>query len=177
MAITTLSGHAARRPMPGIAGNARLNAIDLLKSDHRQVEKLFQQFRNTDDVPRREALVVRICRAIEMHAQLEQEIFYPAFEEATANHALYHQAVLEHDDAAQVIGRIRSSPGAAADHYYDARVQVLADLIQCHVAEEEMEGGMFDLAARSGIDLDALGARLQQRKLEIMDDQREFEPR
>jgi hemerythrin superfamily protein len=177
MGITTLSGHAARRPAPAIADDIAVNAIDLLKSDHRQVEQLFQQFRNTEDVVRREALVVRICRAIEMHAQLEQEIFYPAFEEATGNEVLYHQALLEHDDAAQVIGRIRSSPGAAADHYYDARVQVLADLIQCHVAEEEMEGGMFDLAARSGIDLDALGERLQQRKLEIMDDQRELQSR
>ncbi len=54
------------------------------------------------------------------------------------------QAILEHEDARQVIERIRASPGAAADHYFDARVQVLADLIQCHVAEEEMDGGMFD---------------------------------
>jgi hypothetical protein len=153
------------------------NAIDLLKADHRQVEEWFQQFSSTDDAARREALVVDICAAIEMHARLEEEIFYPAFEQATGNEILYHQAVLEHDDARQVIARIRSSPGAAADHYFDARVQVLADLIQCHVAEEEMEGGMFDLAARSRLDLDALGARLKQRKLEIMDDQHEPESR
>jgi len=171
MAINTVAGHAARNPAINIAGNAApANAIELLKADHRQVESWFQQFRNTDNAARREALVADLCRAIEVHARLEEEIFYPAFEEATGNHVLYHQAVLEHDDARQVIGRIRCSPGIAADHYFDARVQVLGDLIQCHVVEEEMDGGIFDLAARAGLDFEALGARLEQRRTELMDE-------
>jgi hemerythrin superfamily protein len=181
MASSTASGHAARSPVLSLAGSPAANAIELLKSDHRQVEEWFQQFRNTDDAARRAELVADICRAIEVHARLEEEIFYPAFEEATGNHVLYHQALLEHDDARQVIGRIRCSPGAAADHYFDARVQVLGDLIQCHVAEEEMDGGMFDLAVRAGLDLDALGARMEQRKIELMDEEgpveREFRSR
>ena len=170
MATTTATAHTRRNPVPTIAGGTAGNAIELLRADHREVEELFRQFRNTDDAARREGLVADICRAIEVHARLEEEIFYPAFEEATDNHVLYHQAVLEHDDARQVIDRIRCSPGVAADHYFDARVQVLGDLIQCHVAEEEMAGGMFELAARAGLDLEALGARLEQRKAELMDE-------
>ncbi len=76
-------GYAARQQLPGIAGDTAANAIDLLKADHRQVEQRFQQFSSSDDAMRRAALVVDICRAIERHAQLEEEISYPAFEEAT----------------------------------------------------------------------------------------------
>jgi hypothetical protein len=171
MATTSVAGSAARNPVLTIAGNTTsVNAIELLKSDHRQVEQWFAQFRRTDLAASRQALAADICRAIEVHARLEEEIFYPAFVAATGDQALYHQAVLEHDDARQVIDRIRSSPGVMADHYFDARVQVLGDLIQCHIAEEEMEGGMFDLAIRAGLDLDALGARLEQRKIELMDE-------
>lgn len=167
---TTATDSAARNAVLTIAGTTAVNAIELLKADHRQVEEWFRQFRHTDNALRRQALAADICRALDVHARLEEEIFYPAFVEATGNQALYHQAVLEHDDARQVIGRIRQSPGVLADHYFDARVQVLGDLIQCHVAEEEMEGGMFDLAVRAGLDMDALGARLEQRKLALMED-------
>lgn len=170
MATTTATGGAARNPVLAIAGSTAINAVELLKADHRQVEEWFRRFRGTDQALRRQALAADICKAIDVHARLEEEIFYPAFVEATGNQALYHQAVLEHDDARQVISRIRSSPGVLADHYFDARVQVLGDLIQCHVAEEEMEGGMFDLAVQAGLDMDALGARLEQRKIELMDD-------
>jgi hypothetical protein len=171
MATSTATNHAARNPVLTIGGNTTVvNAIELLKSDHRQVEEWFRQFRTTEDAARREALAVDICKAIEVHARLEEELFYPAFAAATGNQALHHQAVLEHDDARQVIGRIRASPGSAVDHYFDARVQVLCDLIQCHVAEEEMTGGMFEQAEQSGLDLDALGARLEQRKIALMED-------
>lgn len=171
MATTSVAGGAARNPVLTIAGNTTsITAIELLKADHRQVEQWFAQFRRMDNAASRQALAADICRAIEVHARLEEEVFYPAFVEATGNQALYHQAVLEHDDARQVIGRIRASPGVVADHYFDARVQVLGDLIQCHIAEEEMEGGMFDLATQAGLDLDALGARMEQRKIKLMDE-------
>lgn len=153
------------------AGNTTtVNAIELLKSDHRQVEDWFDQFDATEDASRRQDLAADICKALEVHMRLEEEIFYPAFLEATGNASLHHQSVVEHQGARELIGRIRLSAGASVDDYLEARVKVLAEMIHHHVGEEENPGGMFDMAEQAGLDLDALGERLEHRKLELMDD-------
>jgi hemerythrin superfamily protein len=151
-------------------GFTTINAIELLEADHRQVEEWFQQFDATDDASRKETLAADICKALEVHARLEEEIFYPAFLEATGSEAIHHEAVVEHEGAKELIAKIRLSPGVDADDYFDARVKVLGEMIQHHVTEEERPGGMFALAAISGMDLEGLGARIEQRKLQLMAD-------
>jgi hemerythrin superfamily protein len=153
------------------AGNTTtVNAIELLKADHRQVEEWFDQFDATEDASRRQQLAADICKALEVHMRLEEEIFYPAFLDATGNQSLHHQSIVEHQGARELIGRIRLSAGPSADDYLEARVKVLAEMIHHHVSEEESPGGTFDSAERAGVDLDALGTRIEQRKLELMDD-------
>lgn len=151
-------------------GFTTLDAIELLEADHRQVEDWFQQFNATDDASRKERLAADICKALEVHMRLEEEIFYPAFLEATGSDAIHHEAVVEHEGARELIAKIRLSPGAEADDYLDARVKVLGEMIQHHVNEEERPGGMFALASISGIDLEELGARIERRKLQLMAD-------
>jgi len=147
-----------------------VDAIELLKSDHRQVEDWFAQFGASEDASRKQAVAADICKALEVHTAIEEEIFYPAFLEAGGSVAVHHEALVEHAAAKRLIAQIRSSSGPAADDYYAARIQVLAEMIHHHVLEEEKPGGMFALAADLDLDLEALGARLEQRKVQLMDD-------
>jgi hemerythrin superfamily protein len=151
----------------GSSGN--LDAITLLKSDHRQVEGWFADFAASDDPLEKEELAGNICDALTVHAQIEEEIFYPAFLEAVGDEDVYDEAVDEHDEARSVIADIEAL-GDADRGELDSLVTDLARMIRHHVQEEEQTGGMFDLAQRANLDLDEIGARLEQRKLELMDD-------
>jgi len=145
-----------------------VDAVELLKSDHRQVEAWFEDFENSDDDDERIELAGRICKALTVHTQIEEELFYPAFLEATDEEDLHHEAIIEHEGAKRLIEDIEDSdPG---DEYLDARVKVLSEMIKHHVKEEEQPGGMFDEARRADMDLAELGAELERRKLELMDD-------
>ena len=97
---------------------------------------------------------------------LEEEIFYPAFLQATDDKDTHHEAELEHANAKQMIADIESSD--PDDDYYDSRVKVLSEMIRHHVSEEEKSDGMFAEARRSSMDLVALGRSMKARKEELM---------
>jgi hemerythrin superfamily protein len=142
-----------------------LDAIALLKADHRQVEQWFKAFEKTRSVTRKQRLADQICAALTIHTTIEEEIFYPAFIAATRDKPLHHEAIIEHDGAKNLIRAIKaSSPG---DDYFDARVKVLSEQIKHHVKEEEQRGGMFAEARDSAMDLAELGARMKARKKEL----------
>lgn len=144
-----------------------MDAITLLKNDHREVESLFAQFEKARSAERKSQLAEKICMELTVHAQIEEEIFYPAFYEATEEEDLHHEAIIEHDGAKKLIAEIEaSSPG---DDFYDARVTVLSEMIKHHVKEEEQREGMFAKAKQAGMDLEALGERLAMRKAELME--------
>jgi hemerythrin superfamily protein len=141
------------------------DAIALLKADHRQVEDWFEQFEKARTDERKVELATNICNALKVHTQIEEEIFYPAFLEATEEKDLHHEAEIEHDGAKKLIAQIESS--GPDDDYYDSKVKVLSEMIKHHVKEEEQPGGMFAEARDSDMDLVALGEQLQSRKLEL----------
>ena len=143
----------------------RNDAIALLKSDHRQVEELFQQFEKARLDDRKRALATKICEALRVHTQIEEEIFYPAFYEATQDDDLYHEAIVEHDGAKKLIAEIESS--GPENELYDARVSVLSEMIKHHVKEEEQRNGMFAKARSSSMNLDVVGERLPARKADL----------
>jgi hemerythrin superfamily protein len=141
------------------------DAISLLKADHRQVEKWFSQFEKARDSSRKEKLARQICDALKVHTAIEEEIFYPAFLEATKDKEIHHEAEVEHAGAKKLIAEIASSN--ARDDYYEAKVTVLSEMIKHHVKEEEQPGGMFAEARKSEMDLSDLGEQLQERKAEL----------
>ncbi|HUQ09203.1 MAG TPA: hemerythrin domain-containing protein [Steroidobacteraceae bacterium] len=141
------------------------DAIALLKADHREVEEFFEQFEKARDDGKKQELATQICTALKMHTTIEEEIFYPAFLEATEDMDLHHEAEIEHDGAKQLIAKIEAS--SPDDDYFDSMVSVLSEMIKHHVKEEEQTGGMFAEARKSEMDLDALGERLAQRKAEL----------
>lgn len=141
------------------------DAIALLKADHREVEQMFAQFEKARDESKKQELATSICNALKMHTIVEEEIFYPAFLEATEDKDIHHEAEIEHDGAKELIAKIEAS--SPDDDYFDSMVTVLSEMIKHHVKEEEKSDGMFGEARKSDMDLDALGEQIAQRKAEL----------
>ena len=150
------------------------DAIALLKADHRQVEDWFEQFEKARNDDRKLDLATKICNALKVHTTIEEEIFYPAFLEATEDKDLHHEAEVEHNGAKKLIAEIEAS--GPDDDYYDAKVKVLSEMIKHHVKEEEQPGGMFAEARKSDMDLDALGEQMAARKAELEDEVSDVPP-
>jgi hemerythrin superfamily protein len=150
------------------AKSGSMDAIALLKADHKQVAEWFEQFESARSDEIKQALAQQICAALTVHATIEEEIFYPAFLDATGETDLHHEAEIEHEGAKRLIAEIEES--SPEDEYFDARVTVLAEMIRHHVNEEEQRDGMFAKAKESDMDLEALGEQLQARKEEMTDE-------
>ena len=144
------------------------NAIDLLKNDHRTVEDLFKQYEDikdgTDDAAKEE-LVARICDALTIHAQIEEQVFYPAARRVLQEQGqeLLNEAAVEHQTQKDIVGRLEMAP--TSDPLYDAGVQVLSEYVKHHVREEENE--LFPKVRQTNLDLDALGRQLAERQQEL----------
>jgi hypothetical protein len=148
-----------------------MDAIALLKKDHRTVEELFAEFEKASGEGRKEKLARQICLELSVHAMIEEEIFYPACEGKIEDEDLLKESYVEHDAAKVLIAEIMG--GEPSDEFYDSKVKVLQEEIEHHVEEEEkrMEG-LFSQARKAGLDMDALGEELAARKAELT---REFE--
>jgi hypothetical protein len=167
MAKAKKTARKSKRTRKTAARPPRANdAIALLKADHRQVEEWFEQFEATRSSARKNTLAGQICQALKVHTEIEEEIFYPQFLEATGEVSTHHEAEVEHNGAKRLIEEIES--GGAEDDYFDAKVKVLSEMIKHHVNEEEKRDGMFVKARQSKMDLTAIGARLAARKAELM---------
>lgn len=162
MATTQTSTETKRRTPTKSAPDA----IKLLKDDHRQVEEWFDAFEATNSASKKQKLADQICTALTVHAQIEEEIFYPACREAGLEEDLMDEADVEHDGAKKLIAEIEA--GKPGDDHWDAKVKVLSEMIKHHVKEEEQRDGMFAKAKKADLDLDTLGEELQARKMELM---------
>jgi hemerythrin superfamily protein len=141
------------------------DAIALLKADHRAVEELFEQFEKAGADGRKEKLARQICLELSVHAEIEEEIFYPACE-GKVDEDLLKESYVEHDGAKLLIAEIMN--GGPGDEYYDAKVKVLQEEIEHHVEEEEKRlEGLFAQARKAELDMDALGEELAARKAEL----------
>jgi hemerythrin superfamily protein len=158
------SKSSPKRKAAGRSGKTP-DAVALLKADHREVAGWFEQFEKTRSDAKKTDLARKICSALKVHTQIEEEIFYPAFLEATEDKDLHHEAEVEHDGARNLIAQIDAS--GPQDDYFDAKVKVLSEMIKHHVKEEEQRGGMFAEARDSEMDLVALGAQMKARKKEL----------
>ncbi len=142
------------------------DAVALLKKDHDEVEELFAQFEKASGDGRKEKLAREICRQLTVHAQIEEEIFYPACE-GKVEEDLLKESYVEHDAAKLLIAEIEA--GGPSDEFYDSKVKVLSEEIEHHVQEEEKRmAGLFAQAKKAGLDMDALGEQLAQRKMALL---------
>ncbi len=153
--------------MAKTSGKASMDAVALLKADHRKVEELFAAFEATNSASRKKSIATQICTELTVHATIEEEIFYPACEGTVEDQDLVDEAYVEHDGAKVLIAEITASEPSAP--FYDAKVKVLSEMIKHHVKEEERRvDGLFAEAKAAGVDVDALGDQLMRRKKELM---------
>ena len=159
---TTVSG--SRKEETEQARLEEMSAIDLLEEDHRQVEGFFDEYEELEDASDKNQLALKICTVLQLHTQLEEEIFYPAAREAIEEPKLIDEAIVEHASAKQLIGEIENmKPG---DELYDAKLKVLQEQVLHHVEEEE--GELFPQVEASELDLDALGKKMAERKATLL---------
>jgi len=145
-----------------------IDAVTLLKNDHRAVEKLFEQFEREESNEGKRRIAEQVCSALIVHAMIEEEIFYGACREANIADDKLDESQVEHDGAKVLIADVITE---GPDHeFYEAKVKVLAEYVKHHVAEEEEpENGILAKAESSSeMDLKELGQKLQIRKTELM---------
>jgi len=135
-------------------------ALRLLKEDHARVRSMFDKFEKTESGREKQVLAQTICHEIKVHAQLEEEIFYPAVRQAIEDEDIMNEADVEHASAKQLIAQIETAD--PTEEHFDALVTVLGEYIKHHVKEEESE--MFKQIKRSDLDLEALGETMQEFK-------------
>ncbi len=152
------------------------DACDLLDADHRAVKKLFKAY---DELAGSRARTARaqkadiardICNELSVHAQIEEEIFYPALRGTLKETDLIAEAEVEHATAKDLIAQIESGLDSnEMDEEFDAKVKVLGEYIDHHVKEERND--IFP-KARAAKKLDLIGMRdeLEARKLELMEE-------
>ena len=142
------------------------DGLQLLAADHRKVEGLFAAFEKASGTATKEKLVKQICTELKVHAQIEEEIYYPAIRGKVEEDAL-DEAYVEHDSAKLLINELEAAD--PDESFYDAKVKVLSELIEHHVKEEEKErDNLFQQTRAADIDLEALGERLAARKAELL---------
>jgi hemerythrin superfamily protein len=153
----------AASPQPSRSSDAP-DALSLLEADHREVDRYFDAYDAATEPGEKKALADKICLALKVHAQIEEELFDPKARQATGDDDLLDEAIVEHMGAKTLVAQIEAMrPGQPL---YDARVKVLAEQVRHHVREEEEE--LFPEVRETRVDLRALGAKLAARKAELM---------
>jgi hemerythrin superfamily protein len=162
------SAKSAQEKFGGNGERQQTDAIEMLKADHRRVEGLFDKYEQARRRAEKSKLAQQICLELTIHAQLEEEIFYPACREHVDD-PLLDEAQVEHDTAKILITEIAmGSP--TADPFFDAKVKVLGEYVHHHVEEEEKSAeSIFAKAIEGGVDTAALGRRLMERREELME--------
>jgi hemerythrin superfamily protein len=158
---------ATTKPSGAKNGNGEkpVDAIALLKADHRKVEELFASYETAKGSTSKAKLAQQICTELSIHATIEEEILYPACRGAVEDD-MVDEAYVEHDGAKVLIAELMA--GTPDDDFYDAKVKVLSEEIKHHVKEEEGKDGIFAQAKAAGVDMTDLGERLAARKAELM---------
>lgn len=144
------------------------NAVELIKADHARVEALYQHYRGLlDQAEQQRAVAEQICHELEIHAKLEEAIFYPAVQGKMGADGtdLVKEAIKEHNEMKQLISRLQTGGLAAPD--FDSTVRELMRGVWHHVTEEERE--LLPAAAQHlAGELGRLGAQMEQRKQELL---------
>jgi hypothetical protein len=136
---------------------------NMIRLDHTHVLTAFHQYEIGSSERQKRGLADNVCLAIEIHAQLEEEIFYPALR-LVADTEMLRKSTPEHDEMRGLISRLRNMP--AGDVTFDDTFFELMRHVMHHVADEET---LLLPAAERLIpeQLSELGARMTRRRLEL----------
>jgi hemerythrin superfamily protein len=146
-----------------------MDVITLLKKDHKMVKNLFEEFNNlkSSKIQKKADIIAQIKEALTVHAQVEEELVYPAFRENRSMKEQVGEALEEHHVTKILLGELDAlQPDGER---YDAKVKVLYEYLMHHVKEEEKE--MFPEAQKrlSSKRLAALGEEVEARRSELLE--------
>lgn len=164
MNTSTLTKPKSKTPSNAQAPSKTPDATAMLKADHQLVSKLFEEYESARSASSKTKIVAKICAELSVHAQVEEEIFYPAFKQALKDTVLVPEATVEHATLKDLISQVEGVEPVG--EMFDAKIKVLCEYVEHHVKEEQ--GEMFPKAKASNLDLVALGAQMASRKAEIL---------
>jgi hemerythrin-like domain-containing protein len=141
-----------------------MDAIELLKADHKKVKALFDDFEDTEDMSEKTQIAKQAIEELKIHAVIEEEIFYPAVRAAIDDEEnIMNEAQEEHHVAKVLIAELDQMRDS--DEHFEAKFIVLAESIRHHIKEEE--GEMLPEAKKTDLDMDDLGAQMRERKQQL----------
>ncbi len=141
-----------------------LDAMALLRADHKLVSDLFEQYEATQALAKKKIIVAKICTELTVHAQIEEEIFYPAVKKALPDKTLILQAAVEHATLKDLIAQVQGIEPIGK--MFDAKIKVLSQYVKHYVNEEQNQ--MFPKVKTADLDLIKLGTQIGERKAQLM---------
>jgi hemerythrin-like domain-containing protein len=137
------------------------DAPQMIRDDHKRVKDLFRQFEDTEDPQQMKRIADKAVRELEVHAELEEKVFYPKVRKEIGEDELMNEAEEEHHVAKLLIAEV--SQLKPTDPHFRAKFMVLAESVKHHIEEEESE--MLPKAAELGMDrMNKLGEEMAQKK-------------
>jgi hemerythrin superfamily protein len=133
--------------------------IDMLKEDHEKVNKLFEDFESAEGREQAEIAATALVE-LEVHADIEEKLIYPAIREQIDENEMMNEAVEEHHLVHVLIRELKKLK--PKDEVFQAKFKVLGELVKHHIEEEENE--MFPKAQESDIKWDKLGTAVMKRR-------------
>ena len=140
------------------------SATQILKRDHKKVQGLFDKFDKAKTPAAKQKVCEQVIQELEVHAQVEEEIFYPAVRQNVGEEDLVQEATQEHQEAKKIIAELKR--GNMEDEDFESKFAELVEGVQHHVEEEE--GEMFPKVEESEMDLQEYGDEMTQRKNELL---------
>ena len=141
-----------------------MNAIELLKADHEKVSEIFEKLEDTteNDEKTRTELFMKLKQELDLHAHIEETIFYPVLKKAEETRDITMEGIQEHHVVKVLLGELNSMK--AGSEVWTAKLKVLQENVEHHVEEEEDD--MFKSARQvlSKERLEELGAQMEQEK-------------
>ncbi|HKG11760.1 MAG TPA: hemerythrin domain-containing protein [Pyrinomonadaceae bacterium] len=144
-----------------------MNAFQLLKQDHQTVSGIFQQLEPTTERAEktRTELFAKLKEELDIHARIEEMIFYPAIKQAAETREIVLEGFEEHHVVKMLLGELDAMPVATEE--WAAKLKVLQENVEHHVEEEE--GEMFQKARQvlSEDEINQLGERMEELKTQL----------
>ena len=137
--------------------------VEMLKDDHSKVKGLFDEFESAEG-GEQAAIALKAIQELELHAELEETLIYPAIREAIDDADMMNEAVEEHHLVHVLIAELKKLK--PSDEKFHAKFRVLSELVKHHIEEEEDE--MLPNAEHHDIDWDALEVKVTQKKQALM---------
>lgn len=147
------------------SGDAQ-DVLQMLRDDHEKVKSLFQEFEEAEDSKTKARICEETLLELKVHAQLEEEVFYPAVRGEIDEEEIMDEATEEHHVAKLLISELEEMD--ADDDQFEAKFTVLGEVIDHHVQEEE--GEMFPKVEEMDLDFETLAQEMTERKEELMEE-------